>query len=116
MIKSFYLPLSHDEHMPPDGKAQLSGTEIAVLKAWIRSGADFDKKLADYRAPDSLKIVVAALIAAQPGETTERIYAFSSAAESSIIRAQTKASALSEVENGGTWYQNVYSHSQACPG
>ena len=35
---------------------------------------------------------------------------------SSIIRPQTRASALSEVENGGTWYQNVYSHSQGWPG
>ncbi len=26
---------------------------------------------------------------------------------STIIRPQTSASAFSEVENGGTWYQNV---------
>jgi hypothetical protein len=35
---------------------------------------------------------------------------------SSIMSAQTSASALSEWLNGGTWYQNVYSHNQACPG
>jgi hypothetical protein len=35
-----------------------------------------------------------------------------SARVSTIISAQTCASALSDVENGFTWYQKVYSHIQ----
>ena len=55
MIKAFYLPLSHDEHMPPDGKPQLTKHEIATLKAWIKSGADFEKKLDMFPEGDSLE-------------------------------------------------------------
>jgi uncharacterized membrane protein len=89
MIKSFYLPLDHDEHMPPDGKAQLTATEIAALKAWIRSGADFDKKLEEFPEHDSLKIVVASLVAQLPPQPTEKIYAFTSAAETNIAKVNT---------------------------
>ena len=32
------------------------------------------------------------------------------------MRAHTCASALSDVENGFTWYQNVYSHIHGWPG
>ena len=35
---------------------------------------------------------------------------------SRIISAQTPMSAFSDVENGGTWYQNEYSQSHGWPG
>ena len=66
MIKAFYLPINHDEHMPPDGKPQLTKIEVETLKAWIRSGADFEKKLNQFPDGDSLKFVVASLVADQP--------------------------------------------------
>ncbi|HRG09289.1 MAG TPA: peptidylprolyl isomerase, partial [Cyclobacteriaceae bacterium] len=43
--------------MPPDGKPQLTQPEIQLLKAWIKSGADFDKKLSDYATDDSLVLL-----------------------------------------------------------
>lgn len=89
MIRAFYLPLEHDEHMPPDGKPQLNGMEIAAIKAWIRSGADFDRKLAEFPEHDSLKHVIAALKANVPAPATGRVYAFTSAAESSVQKANT---------------------------
>ncbi|HTF19850.1 MAG TPA: c-type cytochrome domain-containing protein [Chryseolinea sp.] len=89
MIKAFYLPLEHDEHMPPDGKAQLTAVEIAALKAWVRSGADFDKKLAEFPENDSLKIMVASLVASKPAPPTEKVYAFTSASETSIEKVNT---------------------------
>ncbi|MCE7864064.1 MAG: peptidylprolyl isomerase [Bacteroidetes bacterium CHB5] len=54
MIHHILLPLEHDEHMPPDGKPQLTGFEIDLLKAWINSGADFDKPLAAYNPTDTI--------------------------------------------------------------
>ena len=65
MIKAFYLPLSHDEHMPPDGKPQLTAVEISTIEAWIKSGADFEKKLNQFADGDSIKFIVASFIASK---------------------------------------------------
>src|SRR5688572_1850585 len=65
MIKAFYLPLSHDEHMPPDGKPQLTVVEISTIEAWIKSGADFEKKLNQFADGDSLKFIVASFVASR---------------------------------------------------
>ena len=35
------LPLEHEDHMPPEGKAQPRADELAALAAWIRAGAPF---------------------------------------------------------------------------
>jgi len=81
MIKAFYLPLSEEAHMPPDGKPQLTRIEIAALKAWIKSGADFEKKLSQFDDGDSLKSMVAAIVAAQPPPPVEEQYTFEAASE-----------------------------------
>lgn len=41
MINRLLLPLDDEDHMPPKEKPQPSEKEIAILKAWISSGADF---------------------------------------------------------------------------
>ena len=84
MIKAFYLPISHDEHMPPDGKPQLTQLEIATLKAWIKSGADFEKKLNQFQDGDSLKFMVASLVSVQPSVPEEPQYTFSEASDDVI--------------------------------
>jgi hypothetical protein len=65
MVKAFYLPLDHDEHMPPDGKPQLTPIEIATIESWIKSGADFEKKLNQFADGDSLKFIVASFAASK---------------------------------------------------
>lgn len=89
MIKAFYLPLSHDEHMPPDGKPQLNQLEIATLKAWIKSGADFEKKLDQFENGDSLKFIVASLAAAQPPPPVVEEYTFSAASDDVVKKLNT---------------------------
>ncbi|MEI7731463.1 MAG: c-type cytochrome domain-containing protein [Verrucomicrobiota bacterium] len=39
LIRLLTLPPSDDDHMPPEGKPQPTTEEIAVLRAWIDSGA-----------------------------------------------------------------------------
>ncbi len=46
MINRLLLPLNDEDHMPPKEKKQLTEKEIAVLKTWITSGADFKKSVA----------------------------------------------------------------------
>jgi uncharacterized membrane protein len=76
MIKAFYLPLSDDKHMPPDGKPQLNTMEIDILKAWIKSGADFNKKLDQFEDGDSLRLLIASLAAVQEVAPVEEVYTF----------------------------------------
>ncbi len=89
MIKAFYLPISHDEHMPPDGKPQLTQLEIATLKAWIKSGADFEKKLGQFPDGDSLKFMVASLVSLQPSAPEEPKYTFTAVSDDVIKKMNT---------------------------
>ncbi len=89
MIKAFYLPISHDEHMPPDGKPQLTKLEVSTLKAWIKAGADFEKKLGQFPDGDSLKFMVASLVAVQPSVTEEPQYTFTAASDDVIKKMNT---------------------------
>jgi mono/diheme cytochrome c family protein len=61
MIKRCLLPLEDENHMPPKGKTQLSEGQIAILTWWIDQGAPFDKKVAELKASDAVKPVLAAL-------------------------------------------------------
>ncbi len=89
MIKSFYLPISHDEHMPPDGKPQLTQLEISTLEAWIKSGADFEKKLHQLPEGDSLKFMVASLTEVQPVTQLANKYTFEAVSEDVIEKLNT---------------------------
>jgi hypothetical protein len=51
LLKRIHLPESIEEHMPPEGKSQLTDEEKEVLEAWIASGASF-QALAAETAPD----------------------------------------------------------------
>jgi len=78
MIKYIHLPLKDDDHMPPDGKPQLSQQEIGLLERWIQSGANFDIKLTDLPDNDSLKVIATALLNNVSKPIEEKQYDFSS--------------------------------------
>lgn len=65
MIKRCLLPLEDEEHMPPKGKTQLTEGQVAILSWWIDQGAPFDKKVAELKATDAIKPVLAALSSGQ---------------------------------------------------
>ena len=44
LMRRIHLPLETKKHMPPQGKTQLTETEISILSQWIKSGADFKRK------------------------------------------------------------------------
>jgi len=77
MVHRLRLPLSDEEHMPPEGKPQPTEEEIRRIEAWISAGAPFDGPLALVPAPGtdpdagpgstgSLESSGAAPIAAEP--------------------------------------------------
>jgi uncharacterized membrane protein len=47
MIQRLLLPLSQDDHMPPEGKPQPAPAEIGLLQWWINSGAPQDGTVGD---------------------------------------------------------------------
>ena len=54
LLQRIHLPLNHEEHMPPEGKAQLSGEEKALLAWWIENEACTDCPVSDLTEPDPI--------------------------------------------------------------
>jgi hypothetical protein len=90
MIQYIHLPLSDDDHMPPDGKPQLTKQEIRLLESWISAGGDVEMKLADFPAQDSFRIAGLAVLAAAQSRTIEdMVYSFSPASAEIIQKMNT---------------------------
>jgi len=83
LIKVIHLPLTHDQHMPPDGKAQLTEKEIHLLETWIHAGANFEKKLIEFQITDSLRIMASAMLRKNE-KADEKKYSFKPASEEVI--------------------------------
>jgi hypothetical protein len=58
LLKSIHLPLEDEDHMPPDGKLQLTPDELKILTLWIKSGSNFEQRLGDLAKDDSLYLLV----------------------------------------------------------
>lgn len=56
------LPEDDDDRMPPEGKPGLAAHEVTVIKWWIDSGADPQKKLADFDVPAPVKDAMAKIV------------------------------------------------------
>jgi len=54
-IQRIILPADDDEHMPPDGKEQLTPAEIAAIRYWIQAGASATQKLSEAQFPAEAK-------------------------------------------------------------
>ncbi len=54
LLERALLPASDDDHMPPDGKPQLTAAEIAVLKWWINAGAPATNTLGQLQPPSEI--------------------------------------------------------------
>ena len=57
IIERIHLPLAEEKHMPPDGKPQLTPSEIKILNDWISAGGDFNKKIVELEKTDSLYLL-----------------------------------------------------------
>ncbi len=61
-IARILLPDSDDEHMPPEGKDQLTPEEIALLKWWVQQGASGTQKVSGATFPAELKATVEGIL------------------------------------------------------
>lgn len=58
MIQRILLPIGHDEHMPPDGKKQITTNELTLLKWWIDEGLEFKNKVGVLKQSEEVKEVL----------------------------------------------------------
>lgn len=64
LISRILLPEDDDEHMPPEGKPQISPEELALLRWWIEQGASNTMTVKDAKLPEETKPLVEKLLAA----------------------------------------------------
>ena len=83
ILKRIHLPESDKRHMPPINKTQVSPEEMALLAAWIRSGAMLANKLVQLPAKDSFRVLAAAMLAPSPINSNP-VYEFAAADEKTI--------------------------------
>ncbi len=58
LIQRLHLPLEEEEHMPPEGKKQLTNNEIALLEWWVAEGAPFEKSVGSIKQTDEIKEIL----------------------------------------------------------
>ena len=66
------LPPDHEHHMPPEGKPQLTGAELALLRSWIAAGADPSVSMADLKPSDTLFMLTSQRMNVQQGGQSGR--------------------------------------------
>ena len=62
MIQRVHLPEEDEDHMPPEGKSQLTDEQIALLTWWVDEGAPFDKTVAELTVVDEVQAVLNTLV------------------------------------------------------
>lgn len=65
LVRRLKLPMTSDDHMPPDGKPQPSQDEIALLQWWVDAGAPGDKLVTDLKPPAGIKRIIQAQLGIQ---------------------------------------------------
>jgi mono/diheme cytochrome c family protein len=58
LIDRITLDLKDDDHMPPEGKPQLTDKQIKILAWWVQSGAPGDVPLSSVKMPDDVKAAI----------------------------------------------------------
>ena len=95
MMQRIHLPLDQEKHMPPDGNAQLTSSEITLLSLWINQEIGFHKKLIDLPEDDSIRVMAAAYFT--PVTDSSSIYDFPAADEQLITKLNTEDRNISRV-------------------
>jgi uncharacterized membrane protein len=84
LIQRILLPADEKKHMPPISKPALANDEIALLEAWIKSGAQINKKIVDLPAHDSFRIIASKFLGPSNNASSQTVYDFPAASEEKI--------------------------------
>ena len=61
-VQRMALPLDDDEHMPPEGKDQMTPEETALFRWWIQEGASATLTVKDAKFPPETQTLVEDLL------------------------------------------------------
>ena len=89
LLQRIHLPIEIEEHMPPEGKPQLSNSEKELLEAWISAGADLDAPLADYDKSTAIYALAGQAMAGKQNAETKKSYDFPAASPKVIAALNT---------------------------
>lgn len=99
LIQRLEMPIDQEEHMPPEGKPQLAGHDLQVLKDWISDGADMAITIKALNENSPLKpLALSQVQAAQ--EDQEISYDFSPASADLIRELNIPFRTVSPVASG----------------
>jgi uncharacterized membrane protein len=87
LLERVHLSLEEEKHMPPEGKPQLTGEEIALLSSWINEEAGFNKKVIALPVTDSLRLMATAAL--HPVIDSSAIFDFAAADEKLVTKLNT---------------------------
>lgn len=73
MLIRVHLPEEDDDHMPPDGKTQLTDEQITLLSWWVAQGAPFDKTVAQVEVDEETQAVLNTLVDPNANKTEVEI-------------------------------------------
>lgn len=68
LLRRLRLPLDDDDHMPPEGKPQLTREELRLIQWWVQSGASPAATLADLPLPPDIEPVFLAQVGLEVAE------------------------------------------------
>lgn len=57
-LQRIHLPLEEKEHMPPDGRRQLSKDEIKLLEWWVANGAGFETTVGELEKDPAIESIL----------------------------------------------------------
>ncbi|MBX2874547.1 MAG: chitobiase/beta-hexosaminidase C-terminal domain-containing protein, partial [Saprospiraceae bacterium] len=89
LLKRIHLPLEIEEHMPPEGKPQLTSIEKDLLAEWIRAGADMEKPLAKYEQTSTLFLLAEKHLGEKGSTAAKKSYDFPAASPKVIAALNT---------------------------
>lgn len=99
LVQRLELPEDHEEHMPPEGKPQLTAEEVGLLKDWIAEGADMMITIQDLAEDSPLKpLALSQLQAARNDQVVS--YDFTAASSSTIEELNIPFRTLNPIANG----------------
>ena len=83
-IQRMLLAMDDNKHMPPKGKAQLSGDEIFLFKEWIIRKADRTLKYHSLDINDTLRTILERIVSSNSVKKETRQYDFEKVSEDQI--------------------------------
>ncbi|MEX1238950.1 MAG: c-type cytochrome domain-containing protein [Cyclobacteriaceae bacterium] len=108
MIQRMQLPEDHEDHMPPEGKKQISDDELQLLIWWVNEGATFDKKVTELNIPGDVDSILNTLVDPDANKTEVEILLSSDvlpASEATVQQLLKQGVSVAPLSNEIHWLQ-----------